>query len=107
MTHKSIRSLLFVLQLTTIVIVAAFIGLLASNLIFGIVIIAVYALLTMVRRLSSRGSYILALIALVASIAALLARGGSNSLSDNFAVYSFLLLCVGTLNQGYEAKQRR
>lgn len=65
-------------------------------------LIGLFAVLTIVLRLQSKLSFALALICL--ADVPLLAAIGKDSLSEQFAVYAFYFLCIGTLNALFEGK---
>ena len=93
------------LQIPLIVVSAICIGLAIPLLIFGEIAIAAYAVIALVRRIPSRTSFLLALIALGAVVVLLLLQG-QGSLSQNFAVYAFLLLTVGTISLALEVRRQ-
>lgn len=88
--QKSIRSY-------GLVIAAAIaLGFLAQFQIVGVIFIAVYGVMSLVKRIASRSTFILALLALAAT--AVLLMIGRRSLAENFASYSFLLFIVAIIN---------
>jgi energy-coupling factor transporter transmembrane protein EcfT len=88
-------------------LVVAFIvtaGIFAQVLVFGEIVIAVYAVLAFIKHISSRTTFLLALFALLI-IVFLLTVQGNDTPSDNFAVYTFLLMVVGTISLGLEVRR--
>ncbi|HEV2402787.1 MAG TPA: hypothetical protein VGS08_01160 [Candidatus Saccharimonadales bacterium] len=79
-------------------------GLFIQSLIFGELAIVIYIGLSLWRRISSSKTYILALITLVTTGVSLAIHGGPTMLSNNFAVYAFLLLLGGTLSLAREVR---
>jgi hypothetical protein len=92
------------LQLSLLIIVAAAVGLLIQSLVVGEVIIAVYAIVALKQRIASRTTFLLALIALVCIVVLVILQGDS-TLSEDFAVYAFLLLGVATISLGLETRR--
>jgi hypothetical protein len=92
------------LQVVLIIFAAVCAGLLLQSLAFGELAIAVYAVFALTRRIASRTTFTLALTAL-GGIVLLLVIRGSSALSENFAVYAFLLLLVGMVSLGLEARR--
>jgi hypothetical protein len=91
-------------QLPLFIVGAVLVGLLVQSLVFGEIVIGFYAAWALVRRIASRTTFMLALIALVGIVVVLLLQGES-SLSNNFAVYAFLLLTIGTVSLGLEVRR--
>lgn len=88
--QKSIRSY-------GLVIAAAIaLGFLAQFQIVGVVFITIYGIVSVIKRISSRSTFILALIAL--GVTATLLMAGRRSLAENFASYSFLLFIVAIIS---------
>lgn len=92
------------MQLPLLMLAAIGAGLLAQTLIFGEILVAAYAIFALIRRISSRTTFLLALLTIVCIIVLLLIRT-NNALAANFAVYAFLLLLVGTVTLGREIRQ--
>jgi hypothetical protein len=80
---------------------AVLVGLAVQSLTYGELAIAAYGLFALVRRVDSRRTFALALIALCA-VALSLVFGRGNVMASNFAVYAFLLLLVGAVQLGVE-----
>lgn len=94
--RSAISKVLRIVQFPFIVIVAVIVGLLMQTLIFGEIAIGIYAVLALLLRFSSRTTFQLAFITLI-GILLLSAIGKDITLATNFAVYTFLLLGVGTI----------
>lgn len=92
------------MQLILFIVLAGAAGFLLQSVTAGESIIAVYALYAIIRHVESRITFILALIALV-STALLSTFNGDSTLANNFAVYAFLLLVVGTISMGIEMRR--
>jgi len=90
-----------VLKTAAVLVAAVCVGLFIQSLAFGEILIGVYAAVALVRRIPSRSTFLLALIGLI-TVALLTALQGDSDTSDNFAVYVFLLLVVGTVSLGRE-----
>lgn len=71
-------------------------GFLAQFQIMGTIFIAIYAVVSVVRRIPSRTTFILALVSLGVTAVVLLV--GRRAIAENFAGYGFLLLIVATIN---------
>lgn len=85
------------LQLPAVIMGAVVLGLLMQSLAFGEIAICAYAILAFSIHISSRTTFQLAFIALV-GIVVLSAIGKDSNLSTNFAIYTFLLILVGTIS---------
>lgn len=70
-------------------------GFLLQSVIIGEVLLSAYAVYAFVRRVPSRTTFALALLAFLGIVAILMLRG-TTQLAINFAVYAFLLLTIGT-----------
>ncbi len=70
----------------------------------GQIVIAIYAIIAVWRRLPSRLTFLLALLMFGGIILTQLFTPDSG-ISENLAVYAFLLLCVGTLSLAREVRQ--
>lgn len=94
------RSVLFralrIVQFPLIIIAAVIVGLFMQTLVFGEIAIGIYAILALLLRFSSRTTFQLAFITLI-GIVLLSVIGKDVTLATNFAVYTFLLLGVGTV----------
>lgn len=102
---KKARSWPAVAQGVLLILGTVCVGLFISTLVFGELVIAAYAVFALIKRVPSRTTFMLALIALGSVVLLLVIRGGETGLSDNFAVYTFLLLVVGTICLGRETHQ--
>jgi hypothetical protein len=89
------------LQWALILPAAVAVGLAVQSLKLGELAIAAYALFAIIRRIESRWTFVLALIALI-SVAVSLAFNRSQTTAANFAVYAFLLLALGAIQLGLE-----
>jgi len=78
-------------------------GLLPS-LVAGEIAIGLYALFAIVRGISSRTTFLIALAAMLA-IAVVFSLQANSSFGEHFAVYAFLLLTIGTLSLGLEVRR--
>ncbi len=99
-THRTLN-LWRTLRLPLAIVATLGIGLFAPSLLAGEIIIGLYAIFALIRGVSSRTTFLLALAALM-GIVVLLAFQGNDDTSNNFAVYAFLLLAVGTITLGKE-----
>lgn len=72
-----------------------------QSLSLGEAAIGLYAIAALTLRFSSRATFVAALLGL-GGILLFLALQGEDTLSENFAVYTFLLLAVGTVSLGLE-----
>jgi hypothetical protein len=79
-------------------------GVLVQSQTAGEVLIGVYAAVALIWRIESRVTFMMALGALVAIMAISLLRSGQ-PLANNFAVYAFLLLAVGTVSLAIETRR--
>jgi hypothetical protein len=79
------------------------IGMLLQAAVYGELLIAVYAIFALVRRVESRTTFMLALISLGCILVMLLLRPNLE-LMQNFAIYAFLLLLVGTVSLTTETR---
>lgn len=93
-----------VLQGIATTVLAIVLGLAAGAQSIGEAAIAVYAVIALSLRFSSRTSFTLALLAF-GMIMLLNVLCPASGLASNFAVYAFLLLIVGTLSQALETRQ--
>jgi hypothetical protein len=80
-------------------------GLAIQLLPLGEIVIGLYAVFALIRRVPSRTSFTLALFALIGVVVLLIIRG-ADTLSQNFAVYAFLLLVVGTISLALELRRQ-
>jgi hypothetical protein len=91
------------LQTIGLILLMLFTGMAAQSLHAGELLIALYALYVLVRRIASRTTSMLVLISL-GTIVLLRAIGKDTQLITNFAVYSFLLSFVGVLALAREVR---
>jgi hypothetical protein len=89
------------LQPLFIIFGAIAVGLLIQSLQVGEIVIVLYGIFALLRRIKSRITFTLALFSLLSIIILLVIRP-NNQLAANFAVYTFLLLVVGTVTLGRE-----
>lgn len=104
--RKKSHTILRRVRLPAIIIAVIGTGLVVPSLQAGEVIIGAYALFALIRGVSSRTTFILALVAMLVIVVAL-GLQGDGSISENFAVYTFLLLAVGTVSMGLEVRRAR
>lgn len=89
-----------------LVVVVLLAGIVIQTLLVGELLIAVYAVYALVRRVASRTTFLLALLSL-ATILVLRAVGKDTLLASNFAVYSLLLAFVGVITLAREVRQSK
>jgi hypothetical protein len=87
------------------VALAVCVGLSLSFVDVGEFMIAAYAIFAIVKQLPSRTTFTLALIALICIVLLSILQGSNGTASENFAVYAFLLLVVGTISLGLETRR--
>jgi hypothetical protein len=87
-----------------LVVAAAIVGLAMFSVIAGQIAIAVYAVASLWRRVPSYQSFVLALVMFGAIILVSLIPSFHN-VAGNLAVYAFMLLCVGAISLGLEARR--
>lgn len=85
------------MQLPVLAALAIVLGLSSQFLIFGELAIGIYAVMALARRVSSRTTFTLAMLSLVGIMVSSFVRGSSTQ-TNNFAVYTFLLMVVGTIS---------
>lgn len=90
-------------QASFIVLGSMAVGLLVQSLVLGEIAIALYAIFALLRRVESRTTFMLALFSLLSIVLLLIVRP-NGQLANNFAVYTFLLLVVGTVTLGRELR---
>jgi hypothetical protein len=76
---------------------------LVQSLPLGMTVIAVYAVVSWVRHLPSRYSFVMAFLALLTVVTLLVVRQNVD-LAGNFATYTFLLLVVGIVSSMLESR---
>lgn len=89
------------LQLPLLILGGVTGGFFADNLAFGLALLAAYGIAAFVMRISSRISFALALLLLVA-ISILLLFKPNMQLIGNFATYAFALMLIGAITLGRE-----
>lgn len=97
------RSVLQIIQLPLLLIAGALAGFFAEALAVGLAMLAVYGVFAFVTRIPSRTTFTLALLLLAAICLMLLAKP-SGILIQNFSTYTFILLLIGVITLGREAK---
>lgn len=103
-TKTRIRRFPHKLQFVLFITIAVCVGLSLQYLDVGEFMIAVYGIFAMIKHVSSRNTFILALISLIC-IVLLSVLKDNGTISENFAVYAFLLLIIGTISLGLEARR--
>ncbi len=91
------------LQLPLLLLAGAAGGFFAESLAFGLSMLAVYALVAFFRRIPSRTTFTLALL-LLAAISVMLLAKPNTALIYNFSSYAFVLLMIGVITLGREAR---
>ena len=104
-TYNKLIHIIRGIGMPAVVVAAILLGVLVQLLFLGEIAIAAYAIYAFTRRVASRTTFLLALIGLL-SVVILLALHGQTSLSENFAVYVFLLLVTGTISFGLELRNK-
>jgi hypothetical protein len=88
------------------VVLAAAVFLIGSALVMqqplGQPLIVLYGVIALMKRISSRTTFILALGTFIITIASLLVIGEPNPITASFAEYAFLFLIIGTTSFGLE-----
>lgn len=97
------RNLWQILQLPLLLVAGALGGFFAETLGVGLSLLAVYGIVAFVTRIPSRTTFTLALLLLAAICVMLLAKP-SAALIQNFSTYAFVLLMVGVVSLGREAR---
>jgi|GEM_PF-3483927 len=87
-----------------LVAAASIAGLAVFSVVAGQIAIALYAIVALWRRIPSHQSFILALVMFAAIIVVSLIPS-SHDVAGNLAVYAFMLLCVGAISLGLEARR--
>lgn len=91
------------LQLPLLLLGAAIAGFVVDNLLLGLSLLALYAIAAFVTHISSRVTFTLALLLLIA-ISILLLFKPNMQLIRTFATYTFVLVTVGVITLGKEAR---
>ena len=91
------------LQLPLLLVAGAMGGFFAETMAVGLAMLAVYAVVAFINRIPSRTTFTLALLLLTA-IACMLLIKPSMGLIGNFSTYAFVLLLIGSITLGREAK---
>jgi hypothetical protein len=97
------KKLINSLQLPLIILASVIVGYLIQSLLFGEIAIAIYAVGALAFKVASKTTYILAMLSLLAIVALEISNPGG-TLAQNFAVYTFLLLIIGTVSLGREVR---
>lgn len=95
------HKLRFILFIT----LAVCVGLSLQYLDAGEFIITAYGIFVLIKHVSSRTTFILAMIALICIVLLSIFQGANSGMSENFAVYTFLLVVVGTISLGLETRR--
>lgn len=91
------------IQLPMLLLAGAVGGFFAENLALGLALIGGYAIFALVTRVASRTTFTLAFL-LLGAISVMLLAKPSAQLIQNFATYAFVLLIVGVVTLGREAR---
>ncbi len=91
------------LQLPLLLLAGAVGGFFAESLALGLSMLAIYGLVAFITRIPSRTTFTLALL-LLAAISVMLLAKPSASLIRNFSSYAFVLLLIGVITLGREAR---
>lgn len=91
------------LQLPLLLVAGAMGGFFAETMTVGLAMLAIYAVIAFLNRIPSRTTFTLALLLLTA-IACMLLIKPSMGLIGNFSSYAFVLLLIGSITLGKEAK---
>lgn len=102
-TTARTKSLLKTLEIPAIILGSVIIGYLMQSLQLGEIAIGAYAIAAIIFKIASRTTFALALLSLFVIVMLTIAKPGS-TLATNFAVYTFLLLVVGTISLGREVR---
>jgi hypothetical protein len=102
-TKSRAKRLLSALQVPGIILASVLVGYFMQSLVYGEIAVAVYAVIALLFKVASRTTFMLALMSLFVIIITVIANPGG-TLSTNFAVYTFLLLVVGTLSLAREVR---
>lgn len=79
-------------------------GVFAQNAMLGQLAVLAYGIAALIFGIASRTSFILALLAMCATILLLVFKGDV-ALSQNFAIYTFLFMVVGVITLNRELKK--
>ena len=91
------------LQLSVLLLAGTMGGFFADNLAVGLVLLGAYAVAAFITKIASRTTFTLALV-LLGAISVMLLFKPSAQLIRNFATYAFVLLMVGVITLGLEAR---
>lgn len=91
------------LQLSLLLMAGATGGFFADNLFLGLILLTGYGIFSFVTHISSRVTFTLALL-LLAAISLMLLVKPSAQLISNFSTYAFVLLLIGVITLGKEAR---
>lgn len=100
---KRERRLLKKLELPLLITAGMIGGFLADNIVIGLALLTIYGIAAFVARIPSRTTFTLALL-LLAAISIMLLVKPKPVLIQNFASYTFVLLLIGVITLGREAK---
>jgi|GEM_PF-4782561 len=81
-------------------------GMMVQAIWFGVALVVLYGICSVVFRIKSSTTFTLAIISLLAVVAIMATQPASN-LANNFANYAFLLLTIGVITLTIEAKPQR
>jgi len=76
---------------------------LLTSMIFGVIVVGIYALVAWIRHIPSKASFLVAFLSLITVIALLVIRQNV-TLANNFATYTFLLFIVGVVSLTLESR---
>jgi hypothetical protein len=93
-------------QAAVLLLGAIGIGVLIQSLTLGELIVGAYAVYALVRRVESRITFSLALIALACILLLIVTKGSNNIMSEYFTIYTFFLLATGVISLGLEIRRR-
>jgi hypothetical protein len=91
------------LQLPALLLIGAVGGFFADSLMLGLALLTAYAIAAVILRIPSRLTFTLTLL-LLAAISVLLLLKPNMHLIGNFSTYSFVLLVIGVITLGREAR---
>jgi hypothetical protein len=104
-SHPHLRRFLYILQFPAILFGSLIAGIMVQSVIVGQSILLIYAICTLIFRIDSRTTFLMAFFLLCSLIALLIFRS-NNALAVNFAVYSFILLLIGVVSLLRELRER-
>ena len=89
------------IRIPIFIVVALSVSFLLQSIILGGVAIALYATYAFVKRISSKVSFQLSIVAII-GIVALVALGNDAQLVSNFTIYTLLLIIIGTISLAWD-----